>query len=467
MSASFFTFDPHQLAIALVLAFWSLAMFVWAFWRTPQRARLLTIGAVITGLGAVVYILGALVAAGDPTDWRETFVYNLRALPFTAAVSYIAYVLAANLTKKSPRLECICRAGPYILFTVWTFVLIFGLFFPVPALTKPPDMPTHFLVLKFRNLSEFFVLFVSAVVFLKETLRSRPLPALPLRVQHAALSLGSISFSLLVLLSFAAAASHTLPVPGRLEPAIIALHEPMQTALLILGGVAYVFGLFLYNSTDNQERLHAQTDLWIEYRADLELELFVSFGPRVGDLKTDVIFRTLTRTEPVPDDPSFSLGIELDDQSTGNAAYTIKLLGLLAKDEAQTRRLISLLKNLHAHLSKDKTALSNLAVSPEGNVAYDFARDTLYAAMEPALDLATANQRVDLLDKPTWVQIAAAVAAGASYLPPDKAAVILDHKNHAVSSYVLDSYCNASDPDIVDYILKRYFLTQDNISSIN
>lgn len=467
MLAPLFTFDPHQLAIALILAFWSTAMFAWAFWRTPQRARLLTIGAFITGLGAVVYIVGAWVAAGEPTDWRETFVYNLRALPLTAAISYISYVLAANLAKKSPRLERLCRAGPYILAAVWIFVFLFGLFFPVPALTKPPDMPTHFLVLKLRNLSEFFLLFVSAVVFVKETLRPRLLPSLPLRLQHAALSVGSISFSLLVLLSFIAAASRSLSLPGSLDPTVLALHEPLQTVLLILGGVAYVFGLFLYNSTDNQERIHAQTDLWIEYRADLELELFHSFGPRFGDLETDVVFRILTRTEPVPDDPSFPLGVDLDDQSTLNASYTVKLLGLLASDDAQTRRLISLLKNLHAHLSKDTTALSDLAVRLEGGVAYDLAGDTLYAAMSPALDLAAKHQPIDLLDKPTWVQLAATIAAGASYLPPNKAAAILDHKTHAVSSYVLNSYYNASDPDIVDYILKHYFLTRDNIPTIS
>ena len=143
---------------------------------------------------------------------------------------------------------------------MWAFVFLFGLFFPVPALTKPPVMPAHFLVLKLRNLSEFFVLLVSAVVFVKETLRSRPLPSLSLKLQHAALSLGSICFSLLVLLSFAAAASRSLNLPGRLDPTTITLHEPLQTTLLVLGGVAYVLGLFLYNSTDNQERLHAQTD---------------------------------------------------------------------------------------------------------------------------------------------------------------------------------------------------------------
>lgn len=460
------TLDPHQFNISLFLALWSLVMYAWASRKTP-RARVLKTGALITGAGAVVYFFGAWVTASDPTDWRETLVYNLRALPLTAAVSYIAYVLAANLAKKSPRLERLCRAGPYILAAVWTFVFLFGLFFPVPALTKPPDMPAHFLVLKLRNLSEFFVLLVSAVVFVKETLRPRLLPSLSLRLQHVALSLGSICFSLLVLLSFAAAAARSLSLPGRLDPTTISLHEPLQTTLLVLGGVAYVAGLFLYNSTDNQERLHAQTDLWIEYRADLELELFRAFGPRVGDLETDVIFRILTRSEPVPDDPSFSLGIDLDDQHTLNASYTVKLLGLLAANDVQTRRLISLLKNLHTHLSKDTSALSDLAVRPEGDPAYDLARDTLYAAMTPALELAAANRPLSLLDKPTWVQVAATVAAGAAYLPPDKSAAVLDHKTHAVSSYVLHSYQNASDPSVVDYILKRYFFTRDNIPTIS
>ncbi|MGF1473894.1 MAG: hypothetical protein ACFB50_19415 [Rubrobacteraceae bacterium] len=226
-------------------------------------------------------------------------------------------------------------------------------------------------------------------------------------------------------------------------------------------------GLFLHNSIDNQERLHAQTDLWIEYRADLELELFRSFGPRVGDLETDVIFRILTRSDPVPNDPSFSLGIDLNHQATLNASYTVKLLGLLAANDAQTRRLISLLKNLHTRLSKDTTALSELAVRPKGDFGYDLARDTLYAAMTPALELAAANRPLDLLDKPTWVQVAAAVAAGASYLPPAKADAILDHKTRSISSYVLAAYRNASDPSASDYILKHYFLTRDNIPTIS
>lgn len=460
------TFDPHQLNIALFLLLWSVLMYAWASRKAP-RARVLKTGALITGTGALIYFFGAWVTASNPTDWRETLVYNLRALPLTAAVAYIAYVLAANLAKKSPRLERLCRAGPYILAGVWTFVFLFGLLFPVPALTKPPDMPAHFLVLKLRNLSEFFVLLVSAVVFVKETLRSRPLPSLSLRLQHAVLSLGSICFSLLVLLSFAAAASRSLSLPGKLDPTTIALHEPLQTTLLVLGGVAYLFGLFLYNSTDNQERLHAQTDLWIEYRADLELELFRAFGPRVGDLETDVIFRILTRSKPVPNDPTFSFGVDLDDRDTLNASYTVKLLGLLAADEIETRRLISLLRNLHARLSKDTSALSELTVRPAGDPAYDLARDTLYAAMTPALELAATNRPLNLLDKPTWVQVAATVAAGARYLPPEKATAILDHKTHAVSSYVLASYQNASDPEIVDYVLKRYFLARDNIPTIN
>ena len=460
------TFDPHQLNIALFLLLWSVVMYAWASRKTP-RARVLKTGALITGAGALIYFFGAWVTVNNPTDWHETLVYNLRALPLTAAVAYIAYVLAANLAKKSPRLERLCRAGPYILAAVWAFVFLFGLFFPVPALTKPPDMPAHFLVLKLRNLSEFFVLFVSAVVFVKETLRSRPLPSLSLKLQHAALSLGSICFSLLVILSFAAAASRSLNLPGRLDPTTIALHEPLQTSFLALGGTAYVVGLFLFNSTDNQERLHTQTDLWIEYRSDLELELFHAFGPRVGDLETDVIFRILTHSEPVPDDPTFSLGIDINDQDTLNASYTVKLLGLLAVDDVETRRLISLLKNLHARLSKDTSALSDLAVRPEGDPAYDLARDTLYAAMTPALELAAANRPLNLLDKPTWVQIAATVAAGACYLPPDKATAILNHRTHAISSSVLAAYRSASDPSVVDYIVKRYFFTQDNIPTIN
>ena len=132
----------------------------------------------------------------------------------------------------------------------------------------------------------------------------------------------------------------------------------------------------------------------------------------------------------MPNDPTFSLGIDLDDQDTLNASYTVKLLGLLAANDVETRRLISApLKTSHARLSKDTSALSDLAVRPAGDPAYNLARDTLYAAMTPALELAAANRPLDLLDKPTWIQVAATVAAGACYLTPNKASAIPRSQN--------------------------------------
>ena len=166
----------------MFLLLWSLAMYGWTRWRHTARAGVLHDGARITAFGALCYLLAASQASLGGSDLSQTLVYNLRALPFLVALGYIGHVLAANQAKKTPVLERLCRSAPYALVAVWICTLAFGLIAPVPALDRPDPMPDRFVILKFRNLAEFFFFAVSAIVFGKEMLRRRAVPSPPVRL---------------------------------------------------------------------------------------------------------------------------------------------------------------------------------------------------------------------------------------------------------------------------------------------
>ena len=419
----------HQLQVAAFLLVWSLAMYGWTRWRPTARAGVLHDGARITAFGVVCYLLASAQASVGVSDLSQTLVYNIRALPFLVALAYIGRVLAANQAKKTPALERLCRSAPYVLGCVWLGTVTIGLLAPVPALERPYPMPQEFVLLKLRNLAEFVFFAVSAIVFGKEMLRRRVVPSPAVRLQHTTLCLGSLAFSVLVLNSFASALAETRSLPAFLDQALAQAHRPVQMGALLVGGLAYTAGLFLYESGQENTRIVAHLRKWIRHRHDLELG-FDAAGNKVGNALTEAYFRKAAHDDT----------LRIDAPGEDSAAYVVKLLGHIHRRGDARAPEIAALARLQSDLSRATDVASRLFVKVEGNVHYDIRHDSLYAATAPALILAEKKARTALLGQPDWVQLAAVAAADAGLLPEPKARLILDPASSCVRRTVLEAY---------------------------
>lgn len=418
-----------QLYMAGFLLLWSVAMFSWTICRPTARAGVLRHGSFITLFGAGCYAVAGLLPWAEQPDWAQTLFYNVRAVPFMAAVGYIGYVLAANQAKKSPTLEAMCASAPRVLGTFWILVVVLGLLFPSPVFEETAPTAPSFVVLKLRNLAEFFFLAVSGIVFAKEVVRRQDVPSSALRIQHATLCLGSICFSLLVLNSFATALARSLNLPDRLDAPITSLHDPVQQLTLAAGGLAYMVGLFLYESGQENVRIIALLRKWIQRRHDLETS-FDAAGNRVGNRFTEHYFHKAA------DDPA----VALTPQERENAAYMVKLLAHLDHQPESRGSQIASLSRLQSELSRTNDVASRLFVKIEGNARYDIREDALYAAMTPALILAQRKARHRLVGEKGWVQLAAITAADAGHLPPEQKEAILGPNASLAKGSILEAY---------------------------
>ncbi|MDP9477759.1 MAG: hypothetical protein M3R38_19095, partial [Actinomycetota bacterium] len=135
-------------------------------------------------------------------------------------------------------------------------------------------------------------------------------------------------------------------------------------------------------------------------------------------------------------------------------------LGLIHDLGDERPRFLYGLRNLHSSLARDNT-ISRLICLMDAGAAYDLEQDALYAAITPALQLASEKTKTDLRDQAPWVQAAAVIAAGASYLPRQKAAKILGPKNNAISSAILTAYNAATDPQVIDPLVRNAKIFSD------
>lgn len=427
------TLDPdalYQLKIAGILLPWSLALYGWTRLRTTARAGILHDGARITAFGAVCYLVAAF-GSSLGVSWRsQTLIYNLCALPFIIAVAYIVRVLASNQAKKWPALEATCRAGPYLLIASWLLTVVYGLYEPAPLLNRSGSMPEQLALLESGNVLEAFFLATSAVVFAKEALRRHVVPSPALRIQHAVLCVGSVCFSVLVLNLFTAALAEARLLPVGWNGFVASLHHPVLLTTLIVGGLAYSAGLFLYESAQENNRIALHLRKWIRHRHDLELDFDAAGGNKVGNALTDAYFRKAALDDT----------LQMCPRERDSAAYVVKLLRHIHRSPHARAPEIAALARLQSDLTRVTDVASRLFVKVEGNVQYDIRQDTLYAATTPALVLAQTKAKPSLLGQPDWVQLAAVTAADAGYLPEHKARLILDPASSSVRRTVLEAY---------------------------
>lgn len=447
-------YPEHQWQIAAFLLFWSICMYSFTLLRPEARRAVIRVGAKITLVGAIVFALRGALLSPDQRDWIQLLAYYAGVVPYTWAVGYISQVLAANQAKKWPLLEAACLKAKPVFGSLVIFTVFFCIAFPAPAISI-----THRFVSPFPwldaayNLAHLFFLGVSAIVFGREAFRRQHVASTLMRVQHTALLLGSVVFSLLSVNYLVATASTTMTLPGPAEWATRNLFLPAELLALILGGLAYMVGLFLYDSNEEMQRMHAHADLWIEYRANLELELYGRFGSLIGDRDTDVFFKLVA--DPHFHKDSFPFKLQLTRKERDNAAYMVKLLGLIAHGDAQATRMIAGLKTLHKRLAKDTANVSARVVRKDTTTTYDLSNDSLYAATAPALELTSKIPKTDLRNRPLWTQIAALVAAHAGFLPAQTAAHLLDPNSHSTSSPVQESYATAKDPELLNWVLPK------------
>ncbi len=454
-------YAEHQWQVALFLLFWSACMYLYTRLRPQARREVIRIGALVTFVGSVVFALRYLSFFAPLGETAQTLAYYAGALPYTWAIGHIARVVAANQAKKWPTLEWVCLQAKPVFLGLAASILIVATAFPTATVHGDRFVSPYPWLDAAYNLTQVFFLVASALVFGREAFRRQELPSLFMRVQHGALLVGSVMFSLLsanyLFNSLALAGS----LPPTLEAAVRGVFLPVEFVTLVFGGLAYMIGLFLYDSNEDLERIHTHTDLWIEYRAELEIELFYRYGSLIGDPCTDVYCKLLTDPDFGKEQFPESYKVPLSPQARHSAAYMVKLLGLIHDLGDERPRFLYGLRNLHSGLARDNTGISRLICLMDAGAAYDLDYDALYAAITPALQLASEKTKTDLRDQAPWIQAAAVIAAGASYLPPQKAAKILGPKNNAVSSAILTAYNAATDPQVIDPLVRNAKLFSD------
>ena len=444
-------YPEHQWQIAAFLLFWSVCFYSYTRLRPEARRQVIRTGAKITFLGAVVFAMRWVLLSPDQPNRVQLLAYYAGVFPYTWAIGYISQVCAANQAKKWPALEAACRKAKPVFLLLVIFTLLFCIVFPAPAISTAEGFVSPYPWLDAAyNLTHLFFLGISALVFGREAFREQYVTSTFMRVQHTALLVGSVVFSLLSLNYLIATWAAATNLPSALELVARQLFLPVELIALILGGLAYMIGLFLYDSNDDLHRIHSQTDLWIEYRATLEHELFTRFGPLIGDRDTDIYFRLIS--DPDYEKERFPFKLPLSDQERSNAAYMLKLLGLIAQGDTKATYLITTLKNLHRRLAKETATIPALVFRMDATTTYDLTRDSLYEATAPALEFASKTAKIDPRQYPDWAQLAALLAARAGFLPIQTARYLLAPKSHPTSSTVRAAYTNATDRELLNYL---------------
>lgn len=422
--------DPQQLQLLTSWLGGSLALLAYHLWRPDVRPNLLRAIILIVFAGFLLrFAVTVSIATTSLPAWAQTLAHDLQMVPGNTIAAWICWVAGKSQGAKHPYLGPFCRSAPYVFVASWASLTAFTLVFPSTYIDESPASTSHFWALKVYSAMIVAYLVAGAAIFGKEALRQRESPSLARRVQNAFLFLGCCSaisnVAVIVTISVLQNSSDSSVFAASYLP----LAQQMTVLTLIAAGVFYMGGLLLYQSNEENERIHARLRKWVAFRHDLEVEFDEAWNV-VGNKFTDRYFHKAAR------DPS----VRLSKHDKEKAASLVKLLGYLSHSPRARAPRVNHLSRLQSQLAFTTDLASRLIVKAEGDITYDLKQDSLYAATKPALFMAQEKTRPSLLGEQDWVQLAAVAAADAGYLSPEKAGPILSPPAKAVKGSILEAY---------------------------
>ncbi len=419
------SYATYQVIIAGILFANFLLISAYALWRKDARPEILRAGALLNLLGAACWGFAAYFSSEDASNALQSVVYNVRAIPFDAAIAYIAWLLARSIANNQPRAADLLRNAWLLIGACWLFGFVVGLFLPVPALEEFGPTPPEFLLLKVRNGAEWVVLLLVLVVFAGELLK-RETPSRTVRLQNGAMTFAAVCFLALASNFIYGSVLRVLSLSPAEKSSMIDLHLYAETLLLGVGGVAYMAGLFLYHSHEERERLLDLFREWIKLRHDIEtrFDLAYSNGLECGDA-TGYFYRACTY-------------LELTSEQRQKALDLVKLLSILRTEPDDT--LLGRLSDVHERLRRNSGLASRVFVQIDGRVLYDIRHDPLFSAAAPAISLFRLRTTLFLRRSEDWTQLAALLAADAGFLPAPVAHRLLREHPPPIKRNVLSAY---------------------------
>lgn len=422
------SYATYQAIIAGILFANFLLITAYALWRRDARPEILRAGALLNLLGAACWGFAAHFSSEDASNALQSVVYNVRAIPFDAAIAYIAWLLARSIANNRPRAADLLRNAWLVIGVCWLFGFVVGLFLPVPALEEFGPTPPEFLLLKVRNFAEWAVLLLVLVVFAGELLKPETPPRM-VRLQNGAMTFAAVCFLALASNFIYGSILRVLSLSPAAKSSMIDLHLYAETLLLAVGGVAYMAGLFLYHSHEERERLLDLFGEWIKLRHDIETRFDLAYSNGLGRTDaTGYFYRA-----------SMDLGLTGDQRQ--KALDLVKLLSVLKTEPDDT--LLGRLTDVHERLRRNSGLASRVFVQIDGRVLYDIRHDPLFSAAGPAIHLFRVRTTLFLWRSEEWTQLAALLSADAGFLPQPVADRILEENMPAVRRRVLSAYRRA------------------------
>lgn len=427
--------EHFHLFLGIVLCVTGTAMLLYVRLRPDYRRYPVLFGALANLSGGLFWVLSG---AAVETPGRVQVLFGaLRALPYEFALAYVCYLVVRSIGKNHPRTERVLATGPYVLpllpFLIGT---VCAIFFPQPAIDSVVPGTAELLVPRLRNFVEIgYLMLITSVFFRASLRRSTPI----LRIQNASLTVVGMSFLTALAANLIIAAARVLaPDRAALNP-LLDLWHTVQLAAMTLAGCGFLIGIAFYYSAEEREALLERCRDWIRHRHEIEAAAYSVFGTGLGasasGAKTAAYFYR----------SAAMLGILPRQQEQGR--LTIALLALMLDPGYQ--ELVTKVQAAQRELLDNPESASLYLGHLGDGIHYDIRDDALYNALEPARTLSElANTRScsqpDHLP-PVWIQLAAALAADARFLPEPAQRMILSGRSQHASPRVLDTYLSAKD----------------------
>lgn len=436
----------YQLTISGTLLILCLSVLAYRFHRRDARPEILRAMWLVSGMGAVAFLISALSSGATTPEWLQGWIYTLRAVPYHAACTIIALLVVRSVGNKYPRLIPWLRAAPWSFGAAVISALVMSLVFPVPALEEYTRVAWWELaLLKARNVPELLYPLLTGVVFAVEMVR-RETPSRILRLQYFSLAVASSCFVGLVLVAGYGTYLRVNAVPAAAQLPAVEWQLSLQTYLVGLGCLGYFLGVALYHSDQERERLVSKFERWVGFRHDLELAFDQNFGDHLvlgkglGHSNVDELYYLsacgLNGSSGSGD------GYSQWDEDRGEKLFL--LLGLLTVSH-ERYELARDLYEAQQDVIRSSDLASRIFVHMDRNFRYDIQEDAVFQAIRPALSIAGGTRDYSpLADQPQWVQLAVLLASETGLVAPEARGSQYDRAVEHVEPRVREAYVSSS-----------------------